>query len=477
MKRTITYALIFLLGILMASPPAPVSAQSHSTRTQKLREHERRIQQIITDRRAKKRQEEEEARKRAIDSGEISPREEEPAEQPQVERRQRAISNVVMGFKFSNEEGDTDYNIIVQEGETFVSEVYLFNIDQNPIDRVRLALDYDKRFITPLRVFDTSIAPFIKGDPEFDIDQRDAIIKYDASLKTSISSPEIVLLRILWRAERATPFTGIDFAFSELERPDDTHTGIYVGDLNILGVSDDPSDGVLSGGLMIQGPPEKREVLQGKAEELRGMYFGSVASDDQVGLQLIGPPETPRVGDEFVVKVRLNNPEGALIDSINFAVLFDPNVIQVLDRDEFNYIIRGVNVSDGPYHEFFPWDMHKKNEVRNDRGLVNYQKALTNGASLPSRTFAAIHFRALAPTAETAVGFVKGRVGAPNMTSVRYFGFERLDLQSPELSLPTIKFPVLPPSVAIAAEGRSEMDSPAVQADELQVRDLKIERE
>jgi hypothetical protein len=232
---------------------------------------------------------------------------------------------------------------------------------------------------------------------------------------------------------------------------------------------------VLSGGLMITGGEEKEEILQGKADELRDIYLGSVASDEEVGLHLIGPERPPHVGDEFTVNVALNNPEGALVDSVNFAVLFDPNYLQVVDTDKFNYILRGVNVHDGPFHQDFPWDMHKKNEVRNDRGLINYKMALSNGASLPSKTFARIHFRAIAPIDQTSIGFVKGRPGAPDMTSVRYFGYERLNL-TPDYSYPSVVIPILPPTRDIAEKPREVEDAVVVEPEDVSVRSLKIER-
>ncbi len=475
MLRNIPLIIMLLLAAAFVAPTVEAPAQNRTTRLQRLKEHERKIQEIIKQRRIAAKEKEEEERAEEIEKRRSG---EEIDETPQQEEDQpsRAISNVVMGLKFLNEEGDTNYNTIVRAGETFLTEVYLFNVDQNPIDRIRLALDFDKRFIEPLRVFDTSVRPFVEGQPDFRIDERDAVILYKAELSEPIKSPEAVLLRILWKAKRPTEYTGIEFSFSELEREEEYHTAMYVGDSNILGVADDPADGVLSGGLMIQKESEKQERLQGKAQELQEIYLGSVASEYQVGLALSGPERAPRVGEDFLVKVRLNNPDGALVDSVNFALLFDPTVLQVVDRDQFNYIIRGINVHDGPFHESFPWDMHKRNEVRNDRGLVRYEMAMSNGASLASETFAQVQFRAIAPTSSTSIGFVKGRPGAPDMTSVRYFGYERLDL-TPGISQPAVQFSILPaPRNVAAKEKDSSTESDAVQSEDLQVRDLTIER-
>ncbi|HMZ52086.1 MAG TPA: hypothetical protein PK988_07455, partial [Candidatus Sumerlaeota bacterium] len=168
----------------------------------------------------------------------------------------------------------------------------------------------------------------------------------------------------------------------------------------------------------------------------------------------------------------------------NFTVLFDPKVLRVVDKDKFNYIITGTNIHDGPYHYNFPWDMHIENDVRNDAGLISYAMSLANGGTLESRTIADIHFKAIAPAAKTEVGFVKSRPGAPNLTSVRYFGFETLDLRSSQLSRSTIAFPVLNKPMEIASDSDKGAAGIAVPAPtptpapkpESFVKPLKIER-
>jgi hypothetical protein len=472
---------LLLMAMLAALAPAPLHAQDQpqrETRVNRLREHERKIREIIEAQRERRRQQESEA----------PPADEPPPPEEVVEQTKRAASSVVLGLKFINEEGVADYSLIARDGDTFVTEVMMFNIDQNEIDRVRLAIRYDKRFIEPLRLFDTALRPFVRGEPRFVLDEQRAIISYDATLQQPLTQPETVLLRILWGTRRPTPFTGIEFAFSPEERDDQYHTAMYVRGNNILGVASDPADGVLSGGLMIEQPPSPvtgERVLQGKAEELRQIYLGSVASDQAVGLRLLAPSEPVRLGEDFIVQVGLNNPEGALIDSLSFCVLFDPRVLRVIDQDKFNWIRRGVNVHDGPFQSRFPWDMHKQNQVRNDRGLISYQMSLSNGASLPSEVFAQIRFRAIAPSTGTAISFHKGRTSDPAHSSVRYFGFERLKLEAP-LSEPVktivvLNESVLPPAVADpgttagAAPVPAGPLAPAPVAD-ASIRPLPIER-
>ncbi|MCC6545949.1 hypothetical protein IT570_02180 [Candidatus Sumerlaeota bacterium] len=469
------------IGIVAVAAPvqSPAQSGSQSERTRRLREHEKKIQEIINQRRA-------EREKRAAEAGpQQQPETAQPAEvEIKPEETPKPASSVVMGFKFINEQGISDYNLVVREGETFVSEVMLFNIDQNPIDRIRLSLRYDKRFITPEKIFDTALKPYIQGDPVFTVNQRDSLLNYDAKLKRPLDAPQMALLKVLWKADRQTAFTGLDFQFSALEKDDDEHTAIYVRNENILGTRDDAMDGVLSGGLMIEGPKNAKKVMQGKEEELKQIYLGDVANDSKVGLVLTKPGSGAiQVGDEFVVKVKLDNPSGAQVDALNFTILFDPKVLRVVDKDKFNYITTGINVHDGPYHYNFPWDMHIENDVRNESGLVSYAMALANGGTLESRTIADVHFKAIGPAERTDVGFVRSRPGAPDLTSVRYFGYEILDLRSAYLSRSTISFPVLNKTVEVASDatnGGLPIPTPAptpTPKPENSVKPLKIERQ
>jgi hypothetical protein len=464
--KTAVIALLLLVG------SAPAQPSSAATRAQRLKEHERKIKEIIDRRRDEQKRAEEANLAGAAAAAAPTPAPAEaPAEPP------KPVSSVVMGFKFTNDDGESDYNIIVRSGDTFLTEVYLFNIDQNPIDRVRLALDFDKRFITPLRVFDAEIRPQIEGGPTFEVDEREAVLNYDARFARPVSDAEIVVLRILWRALRSTPYSGIHFAFDPLEREGTAHTAVFADGRNILGTESDSMDGVLSGGLMIDLPTGETPVLQGKAEELKTLYLGSVASEAEVGLQLVGPNVPVKVGDVFRVRLQLNNPEGALIDAMNFFLKFDETTLEVVDVDRFNWITRGVNVHDGPYHRNFPWDMMKRNEVRNDRGHVNYQKSLSNGAALPSKTFADVYFRAKAPTTKSEMFFIQGKLSDTANSSVRYFGYERLNLQS-KLSEPNFAIEIHPaPEEVAQAAPPEESLAPVVDPGLPQVRQLRIERD
>ncbi|MCC5875133.1 MAG: hypothetical protein JJU11_02835, partial [Candidatus Sumerlaeia bacterium] len=169
--------ILFMAFAMVGSLPLEAFSQSNQRRVNRLREHEEKIREIIEARRQERAQQDEQRAERERDR----PRQEEEEEGPS-----RAASSVVLGLKFLSEGGLSDYNLIVSEGETFITEVMMFNMDQNEVDRVRLSIDYDRRFVEPVRVFDTTIRPKVDGTPRFAIDDRRAIIAYDANLETPL---------------------------------------------------------------------------------------------------------------------------------------------------------------------------------------------------------------------------------------------------------------------------------------------------
>ncbi|MDX1971989.1 MAG: cohesin domain-containing protein [Candidatus Sumerlaeia bacterium] len=348
---------------------------------------------------------------------------------------------------------------VMRKGERFVSEVRIQNSQKKEFDRVRIALRYDKRFMKPLRVFDQEIRSSLKVDPRVEIVERDNLLIYDGDFAAPRSDRELVVLRIVWEAKLTTEFTQVNFHFAGGETEETFHTGVYSAGKNILGEADDPFDGVLGGSLLIIPPfdpnrEDKATISQGKKEELRKIYLANVGGQNPVGLQLVAPELPPQVGETFPVDVVLNNPGGSVVDSVRFFVLFDPKVLQVVDKDAGNWIRRGVNVHDGPYRINFPFEFHKYNSVDNERGRIRYAKSIGKTLTLPTGTFATIHFRAIAPTTKTTVAFAQSTDGGDSLTDVRILGYSVFSTNA-EMTTPELELTILPQAVA-AGETPSE---------------------
>jgi hypothetical protein len=425
-------------------------------REQRIREHEERIRNIIRERSeaAKKREEAARAKTEGAPVDAATPGgQAEVIGKAAESTSRRASASLLLYCNFPTAQQPRQLDTHVAVGDEFLSELILYNDQQTPVDRLRLAVTYDKRFLEPVKVFDSRLRKAAKGEPAFKLHPREGIIQYDVDLATPIASREDTILRIQWRALRATSQTQVNFSFSQAEDPAEPHTAAMAGGRNVLGIGSDPIDGVLGGGIVIQQDAKGARPLQGKKEELREMYLGAIGTHSEVGLVLMPPGEEIRVGDIFPVHVAVNNPHGTLIDSIDLMLSFDPAVLRVVDRDRGNRVRQGVNGLEGPYTADFPFDYLKWNEAWNNRGLYRYSSGISDGIAFPSRPFVTVFFEALAPAAGTEVRFLRERPGEGNLTGVRYFGFDVGSLVPP-LSRPVARIPI-----AAAPEGYRPTDA------------------
>lgn len=410
--------------------PSPAFAQQPVSAEERRRQHEQRVREII-ERRRQQRLEQESAGTEQPDDQADSQQDAPPppaAGEP-VDTSGFQLGTMILYNRFRNADANIyELDTVVRRGERFVSEVVLQNGAGQPFDRIQLALNYDKRFLRPVRIFDSTVRGSAAGDPVFEKNERDSVLTYDITFADTRVSKELVILQIVWEAIRPTEYTGLGFEFPrEGVLGTNYQTAVMHGSDNVLGDVNDPVDGVLTGSLLVLQPlrtASRPQVKQGKKEELRSIYLDTVGSDVPVGLQLAGPNRPLVLGEEFDVDVILNNPFGAIVDSLRFFAVFDPTALQVVDHDRGNWIRNGVNVHDGSFRSDYPFDFHKRNEVDNDRGLIAYSKALGSQLALPTGTFARIRFRAIAPVESTAVEFVGRRQGAGNVTAVRSFGFD-----------------------------------------------------
>lgn len=445
---------LLLIAACLAAPltaPRLVAQDANAEREARLKAHEDRVKAILEERRKQRLNTEPPA-----EGAPPAPPTEIPAPPPEsaADDNLSLIGTMMLYTRFRPVNGPDnrrELDTAVRVGDRFLGEVILKNDDANPFDRVRLALRYDKRFMRPLRVFDADVRPYVDGDPTFEISDRDNLIIYDARFVEPRIGKSVTVLTIVWEAVQRTEFAGLDFRFASGDTELAPHTAVYFQGRNILGKPDDPIDGVLGSSVLVSraNPVEsaslKPEILQGKKEELREMYLGALGAEmNHTGIRLAGPEGPISEGQMFDVDVELYNPRGTVLDQVRFAVKFDPEVLQVVDRDRGNWIRSGVNVHDGPFRLDFPFDYHKRNEVDNRRGIILYANSMGEGRALRSGPFARIRFRAMKSTADTKVELIAQREGAGFLTGTDYFGFPMLSFDKP-FTTPDLSFRIDPP--------------------------------
>lgn len=288
-------------------------------------------------------------------------------------------------------------------GERFVTSVALRSSSQGTIDRLRICLVYDPQALRPLRVSDHKIRPLLAAPATLRADLHTGRICYEAALAAPFKGAALDLLGIEWQALQPAARTRIAF-----------HTGaedgsaLWLGDRDLLGGPTDPGHGVVGTDVTIR--PTGEDALAGTLliDGHLGPAPPDAASASTVALRLAAPATPVRPGQPFGIEVHLVNPRGLAIDELRFGLAFDPRVFEALDaapggrpRSGSNWIVRGVNLLDAPFHEAFPFDLHLHNEVAAGRAL--YHMRLSQAQPLPSGPFARLLLRARVPGAESAV--------------------------------------------------------------------------
>jgi len=463
------------------------------TREERLKQHEERVRRIIEERRkarlAQQQQQQQQGGAAAPTEGvpndgnspspdqanqqgggQRPPQQQEPPQELDPDKVPFGSMILLVSFRTLEESKAEQLDVVVRQHDRFVSDIRLRNEASAPFDRVRVALKYDKRFLKPLKIYDNEVRKAASEEPTFSVNERDSVMLYEAKFAEPRHNKDLPVLRIAWEALLPTEHTSLSFRFATGDTEAGEHTAVYSKGENVLGDKADPLDGALGGGILILKPfvaesESQADILQGKKEELLGRYMEGVGVQSPAGIRLVGPDKPPAVGETFDVELQLANPGGAVIDALAVFVTFDPKTLQVVDDDRGNWIRRGVNIHDGLYRLDYPFDYHKRNEVDNGRGLIQYAMSLGDALTLPSGTFAKIKFRAVAPAELTSVDLVQSRKNAGTLTSLRCFGFEMFS-GDPRITTPAWRSAVLEaaasgPAVASAAgEGGEAVAAP-----------------
>lgn len=325
-------------------------------------------------------------------------------------------------------------------GKEFPLHVWLDNPQAKPIEVVSFVLAYDPRRLEYIdapggpegnvNVYDqsekiTKALPLVRNagiDPFYmnRVDQANGMIYYRARCPVGeTTTAQGFLVTMKFRALTPTDQTGLRFVFSEW--PENMNPPVqsdqewswpkemtFVGGrkvqgksssgewVNLLGSESSPQDGVVSGNLTLKGDYTK--ALQDEAEELpKGEAFTRIVLAPRTNLV--------QVGKTFDLQVKITNPKGVPWDRVRFDIQYDPNYLEVVDTDSGNWITRGTNILDGPFHNRFPFEWTRSNMVRQAEGRILYEAGIFTSPLRADGTLATIHFQALRPVPETWVAF------------------------------------------------------------------------
>jgi hypothetical protein len=155
-------------------------------------------------------------------------------------------------------------------------------------------------------------------------------------------------------------------------------------------------DGVISALVSLSGP-DKETLLEAQESAPEGLTRTRIYLDP--------PVVVAQVGKTFDLGVHLENLDRVAWDRVRLDIRFDPEVLEVVDQDEGNWLTLGTNILDGPYHDRFPFDFPRDNQVRADSGRILYDAAVFRKPHHNGGLLATIRFRAKSPSAETQIAF------------------------------------------------------------------------
>jgi hypothetical protein len=285
-----------------------------------------------------------------------------------------------------------------------VTQVTLRSTANGAFDHVRLCLEYDPQALRPLQVSDHKFRRFLAEMASLTSDLRAGWICYQATLAHPHKGQSVEMITVEWEARVPGARTRIVLGMEGEEG-----TAVTLGGRNLLGRRSDPEDGTLGTDVSIR--PAGEQGLVGALLLEGGVRpEGEAPVSSGVGLRLLGPGRAVEVGEQVEINVVLENPGGASIDEIVVALTFDPEVFEPVDAapggrpsSSTNWIVRGINLLDAPFHEEYPFDLHLRNEVTGGRAV--YHMGLMRAQALPSGVLARLVLRALRPARETAVAF------------------------------------------------------------------------
>lgn len=417
--------------------PTPTLEQLRAmSREERIKLHQRRIEQIIQE---NKRRQEEEARRAAaarqqgitapsapgtslpvpqpgapIPQGPVQvytpPTQTAPAQPAQAPPQQptaaRSEARSIIYLR--------PYDSVVNEGETFRTDI-MVDCKDGMADEFFVVMRFPAGNLNLLAVDFSPIADYLLGNVEYVDDSQNGEVSFHLRLQQLQKFRSRPIATFYWEALAATDLAEIRFVLGG-----DDSTDIRANGTSILGTAPGAPDGVVNGTVLIRPKSSKPYVAQFGKQGLL-VTAGRVRPPEATArLLLVSESEQVEVGEEFTVDVVLDNPLQTHFDRVRLYLQFDPKVFEVVDTDKVNWIKRGINIADGFAHTVFPFDFHRENFADNEKGVIVYDEATEVRPLRSHGTLAQITFRAKQSARTSDVVLVRNETGIYPTTAVTY---------------------------------------------------------
>jgi hypothetical protein len=306
----------------------------------------------------------------------------------------------------------------IYEGDRIALEYYLYNKNEVPLDHYTLAVDFPPWALKPVAIYNPAFEDMFAEQPRIELAENEGILVYSARLAQPLTLKSQPLMTVVWEGLRPVRSTPLRFVFdmpedeeafilpSERKKldaiPGDV-TGLWHGTVDRLGDDKDLTDGMVPSTIQVRPLEQRLEI--GLTED-GGFVAGRFAPDEALGavsLEITSDQYAALEGEEFDVRVRLNNPDQANFDTIAVLLEFDPDVLEVVDNDLGNNIRRGINANDSLMRDLFPFDYLHANKADNDKGRLFYKAASSQPMQQAAGDLFQITFLAKKPASVTSI--------------------------------------------------------------------------
>lgn len=305
------------------------------------------------------------------------------------------------------------FDSVVKPGDTFVTEIVADTKDATA-DEFLVCVEFPTQTLNLLAVDFAPVSHSLQDEVEYAYEPGNGRLGFHLKLSAPEKFPSRAIAICYWEALAPAEVSEIRFSFGE-----ECSTDIRLAGQSILGTSSGRSDGVIHANVVIK-PRSTRGVVQKIGQN--GLLVASARTEvpkPSLKLQLHPSQIALEKVKEGVVEVELVNEQGAPFDKVQLYLQFDPSMLEVIDVDRGNWIRAGTNIEDGFAHESFPFDFHKANSVDNEKGIITYEEGCELTPLRSQGTLARIHFRAKAQ-GETFIALMRNRPGTLPNTNISY---------------------------------------------------------
>jgi hypothetical protein len=287
-------------------------------------------------------------------------------------------------------------------GDRFQVSLSYFNRSRDDADRINVWLHYDPELLEPVWVDTEPLLALTPTLPAVKVWRKEGYVHLTTPVSQPFEGGIIPLMTTYWRTLAPTLGTKISIRTPAEQE----ESGVFAGDENLIYTS--TLDSLFGVSMIVRVAPDVEDSYQmNEVDELReAMTAEPDDSVDRLRLALVTPGPYIESGEVGVADVVLINPSELPFDQLRFRIRYQPEMVKILDADADNYITSGINIFDGDFHPYFPFDFHGANEVDPERGVITYHMGAVGGSfAFPSGTVARIVYRMLRDAGKVSFWF------------------------------------------------------------------------